>query len=179
MTSFLLSTFLTSHAGIVSSFFHSLSTAAFASRISPNQPQTCDLLCFLETSTGALITTGALSLYILLAKFHAALRAYSSCREVSSGVLSSDFGAQGFRSWGSPFWITSRDGLFLSRIWTSHQVRPGNFIACSNRSVQSHLPRFPQKRLPWIWILRYTTLDLFFLSESQLLLEYSHFSTSC
>ena len=61
---------------------------------------------FLETSTGAFISTSewnvalssALSLNISRAKFHAALRAYSSCLEVSSGVLSSNFGAHGFRS---------------------------------------------------------------------------------
>ena len=60
----------------------------------------------LETSTGAFIFTGeynavlslALSLYIFLARSHAALRAHSSCREVSSGVRSSNVGAQGFRS---------------------------------------------------------------------------------
>ena len=42
--------------------------------------------------------SSTLSLHICVAKFHAALRAYSSCREVSSGVLSSNFGAQRFRS---------------------------------------------------------------------------------
>ena len=57
-----------------------------------------------------------LSLHICLAKFHATLLVQSACREVSSGGCSPKPSAQGFRSWGSPFWIMPPDSLFLSRI---------------------------------------------------------------
>ena len=51
-----------------------------------------------------------------LAKLHATLLSQYACREVSSGVSSSKLAAQGFRSWGSPFWIMPPDLPFSSRI---------------------------------------------------------------
>ena len=96
----------------------------------------------------------------------------------SSSVLSSILGAQGFRSWVSPFWITPRDGPFSLPILNFALSASWEFYGVSRRSVQSRLPSFPENRLLWIWILRYTTLE-FFLSESQLLLGCSLSSTSC
>ena len=57
-----------------------------------------------------------LGLAYFLSKFLATLLVHSACREVSSGGCSSELGAPGFRSWGSPFWIMPPDCLFLSRI---------------------------------------------------------------
>ena len=51
----------------------------------------------------------------LLATFHAASRAPCSCHSVSSWDRSSNFGALGLRSWGSPGQICPSDG-FWSRI---------------------------------------------------------------
>ena len=66
-----------------------------------------------------------------------------------------------FVHWGSPFWITPRDGPFLSRIWTSFQVRPEIFLRVPpKRSIS--FAQLSQNRLLWRWILRYTTLDPFF-----------------
>ena len=96
----------------------------------------------------------------LLAKFHATLLIQSACREVSSGGCSSKPGAQGFRSWSSPFWIMPPDCPFLSRIQLC--TRCILRIACvSRRSVQSQYFNFPWNRIYWIWVLRYTTSDLF------------------
>ena len=55
-----------------------------------------------------------LSLYKILARFHATLEAHRSCCKVSSCDLSAKFGAQGLRSWCSHFWIIPNDGPFLS-----------------------------------------------------------------
>ena len=128
---------------------------------------------FLETSTGASISTGesnvalssALSWKFFLAKSHAALRAHSSCLEVSSGVLSPNLGAQGFRSWVSPFWITPRDGPCLSRIWISHQVRPENLIACPAEACNLVCPTF--RRIDFFGSEFWDTqpLDLFFFQN--------------
>ena len=46
-----------------------------------------------------------LELAYFLTKFHTTLLVQSACREVSSSGCSSKTGAQGFRSWGSPFWM--------------------------------------------------------------------------
>ena len=54
----------------------------------------------------------------------------------------SNFGAQGFRLWGSPFWITLRDGPFLARIWASYQVRPENSIAFPAEAFNLVCPAF-------------------------------------
>ena len=79
----------------------------------------------------------------------------SACREVSSSGCSSKTGAQGFRSWGSP----SPDCLF-----PEFNFVPGaswEFLVC-HRSVQSQFFNFPQNRIHWIWVLRYTTLTFSF-----------------
>ena len=49
---------------------------------------------------------------------------------------------KGFRSWSSPLWITPRNGLFLSRIGISYQVRPENFIACPTEAFNLVCPVF-------------------------------------
>ena len=41
------------------------------------------------------------------------------------------------------------------------------FYGVSRRSIQSRVRSFPQNRLLWISILRYTTLDSFFLSQNR------------
>ena len=90
----------------------------------PNQPQLYDFLCFWRLVRRHYVHR------IFFAKSHAALRTQSSCREISSDVLSSNLGAQGFRSWVSPFWIIPRDDPFLSRMRISYQKCPENFTAC-------------------------------------------------
>ena len=78
----------------------------------------------MSTGEWNVVLSLVLSLYIFLAKSHAALRAQFSCLEVSSCVLSSNLGAQGVRSWGSHFWIIPWDGPFISRIIIWYQVHP-------------------------------------------------------
>ena len=65
-----------------------------------------DLLCKVSVKIWAY--SHLLSI-VFLARFHATLLSQSACREVSSSVHSSKPGAQGFRSWGSPFWIMPPD----------------------------------------------------------------------
>ena len=49
---------------------------------------------------------------------------------LSWGVRSSKPGAQGFRSWGSPFWIMPPDSPFSFPNFVSYQVHPKNFMVC-------------------------------------------------
>ena len=127
----------------------------------PNTQWTYDVLCLwrLHGRIKRSLMFG-LSLHIFLAKLHATLLVQSACREVSSGGCSSKTGAQGFRSWGSPFWTMPPDFLYLSRIQfcTRCILR---ISGVSRRSVQSQFFNLPKNRIHWIWVLRYTTLDLF------------------
>ena len=77
-----------------------------------NRPQILQLLWFLA-SVGE--KNVALSFVLSLKTIFAKHRSY--CK-VSSCVLSSNFGAQGLRSWGSHFCITPCDGPFHSLIFT-------------------------------------------------------------
>ena len=63
-----------------------------------------------------------------------------SCCKVSRSVLSSNFGAHGLRSRGSHFFITPRDGPFLSRIF--YVVPLGEFDCV----IRSQFSNFPQNR---------------------------------
>ena len=61
--------------------------------------------------------------------------------------------------------------VFLPQNWTllsfpNFSLVPSaswRFHGVSRRSVQSLFSSFPQNRIHWIWVLRYTTWDLFFL----------------
>ena len=75
---------------------------------------------------------------------------------------SSKLGAQGFRSWDSPFWLMPRDCPFSFPNFSFVPGASWEFHGVSRRSVQSQFSSFPKNRIPWIWILRYTTLDSFF-----------------
>ena len=118
-----------------------------------------------------------LELAYFLAKFHATLLIQSACREVSSDGCSSKPGAQGFRSWGSPFWFLPPDCLFLYRIQfcTKCILR---ISGVSRRSVHSQFFNFPQNGIHWIWILCCTTLDVFFFFQSSNCSLSTFFSTS-
>ena len=102
-------------------------------------------------------------------KFHATLLSQSACREVSSGVHSSE--PQEFRSWGSPFWIMPPDCAVLSRILFRTKCIP-RILWC--------VP--PKRSIPILQLsVEQNSLDLsfeihnlghFFPSEKPLLLEY-------
>ena len=73
--------------------------------------------------------------------------------------LSSKPGAEGFRTWGSPFWIMPPDCPFLSQILSRTRcILRISWCVPPKRSIS--FSSFPQKRIHWIWVLRYTTLDL-------------------
>ena len=96
-------------------------------------------LIFKENKTKLL--SSALSSYIF-AKFHAALRAQSSCLEVSSGVLPSKLGAQGFSLMSVTFLDNTSRWPILSQIRVSYQVRPQNFMVCPAEAFILTCPAF-------------------------------------
>ena len=106
------------------------------------------------------------SLYTFFAKFHAALRPQLSCCEVSSCDLSSNLGAQGLRSWGSHFWIISRDGPISFPNFYSLPGATWEFYGVSRWCVRSQFSNVPKNRLPRKGILRHTTNLIFSFSKT-------------
>ena len=90
--------------------------------------------------------------------------------------FSSNSGAQGFRSWGSLFWIMPPDCLVSFPNLVSYQVHHQNFLVCLLEAFNLFCQDF--RRIDFFEPEFWDNLGPF-LPESQLHLEVSYFSTSC
>ena len=88
----------------------------------------------------------------LLASFHTASRAPCSCHSVSSCERSSNFGALGLRSWGSPGQIYPSEGFWSRICVTRYSLR--EFYALD---WFLHVWALPENRLRRLHVLKYTT----------------------
>ena len=88
----------------------------------------------------------------LLASFHSASRAPCSCHSVSSWDRSSNFGALGLRSWGSPGQKNPSLGFFSNFGMTCNSLRE-----CHTLDWSLHVRSLPEKRLRRLHVLKYAT----------------------